>query len=207
MFNLNPYDLRDASILDCAAGASSFTAIISELGVDIKALDMLYNKEPSYLKERCREHLNALVHALKEMENSFHWDFFKDLDDLKKIRMKTCSQFNQHYTKNRDYYIMGDLTSIPFKENKFSLVLCSHLLFIYDHRLSYDFHRQAVEEMLRVSSGEVRIYPLVKHRAKKSEYVDRIRDDLDKNADILLEKVNYEFRRGAFEMMLIIKNK
>lgn len=207
MFNLNPYDLGGESILDCAAGASSFTARMGEMGVDIKAIDLLYHKKPSYLKERCREHLNALVDALKEMESSFHWDFFKDLDDLKKIRMKTCLDFNRHYEKNREHYVKGDLTHIPFKEGTFSLVLCSHLLFIYDHRLSYDFHVQAVEDMLRVSSGEVRIYPLVKHGAQKSEYVNTIMDDLGMNADIWLEKVNYEFRRGAFEMMRIIKNK
>ncbi|WP_414468783.1 class I SAM-dependent methyltransferase [Methanobacterium sp. ACI-7] len=205
MFNLDLQKLRDKKILDCAAGASSFTARMTENGYDAKAADILYDKEPSFLQNRCREHLTVLVEALADLEGHFVWDFFKDLDDLKQHRMNSCIEFYEDYKNNRANYIKADLLNIPFKNNSFSLVLCSHLLFIYDHRLNYDFHINSVKEMLRVTKNEVFVYPLVKHKSIKSEFVKRIEQDLDKNANIMIEKVDYEFRRGGNEMMKLQK--
>ena len=51
------------------------------------------------------------------------------------------------------------------------------------------------------------IYPLVKHRAKKSDYVNKIISDLSEKADVKIEKVDYEFRKGANEMMRIKKGR
>jgi len=42
MFNLNLENLGGRSILDCAAGASSFTPIMHSLGFNVKAVDILY---------------------------------------------------------------------------------------------------------------------------------------------------------------------
>ncbi|MGZ7070142.1 MAG: methyltransferase domain-containing protein [Methanobacterium sp.] len=205
MFNLDPDKLKNEKILDCAAGASSFTAWMNKKGVDVKAIDLLYDENPSFLQNRCIEHLSALLEALSDIESYFVWDYFNDLDEIKETRIKACKDFCRHYKNNREKYIKGDLTDLPFKDDTFSLVLCSHLLFIYDHRLSYDFHIKSINEMLRVSSREVRLYPLVKHKAKKSEYVNKVMNDLSEKADLRIEKVNYEFRKGACEMMRIIK--
>ena len=156
MFNLNLKDLKDENILDCAAGASSFTAKMTDNGYNVKAVDVLYDKDPSFLQKRCKNHLSALIEVLSELEGQFVWDFFKNLDELKKRRMEACHQFFENYKDNMGTkYIKGDLLNLPFKDNSFSIVLCSHLLFIYDHRLSYDFHINSVNEMLRVSSRDV----------------------------------------------------
>lgn len=205
MFNLDLQKLRDKKVLDCAAGASSFTARMTENGYVVKAADILYDKEPSFLQHRCREHLTVLVDALADLEGHFVWDFFKDLNDLKQHRMNSCSEFFEDYKNNRTNYLKADLLNLPFKDNSFSLVLCSHLLFIYDHRLNYNFHINSVKEMLRVTKDEVCIYPLVKHKSIKSEFVKRIKQDLDKNANIKIEKVDYEFRRSGNEMMKLQK--
>ena len=207
MFNLRPENLKNVKILDCAAGASSFTARMNKKGFDVKAVDLLYNKKPTFLHNRCKYHLNALVNALSDLNHLFVWDFFDNLDELKKIRMKSCQEFYEDYKNNRKNYIKADLLKLPFKDNSFPLVLNSHLLFIYDHRFNYDFHKKSIIEMLRVSSKELRIYPLVKHKAIKSDYVKKIIDDLNKKMDIKIEDVDYEFRKGANEMMRIIKNK
>ena len=37
----------------------------------------------------------------------------------------------------------------------------------------YNFHLNTIKEMLRVTSNEIRIYPLVKNRGKKSDFVKR----------------------------------
>jgi hypothetical protein len=58
--------------------------------------------------------------------------------------------------------------------------------------------------MLRVTSKEVRIYPLVKNKGLKSDFVTRIIKDLQ-DVDIKIVKVDYEFRKDSNEMMRIIK--
>jgi Methyltransferase domain len=204
MFNLEPENIAGEKILDCAAGASSFTAIMSKKGFDIKAVDIIYNETPDVLSVKCKEHMELLVDGLKSVDH-FVWSFFSDVQDLKKQRNRACREFIEDYRKYKGQrYIDSDLKSLPFKDNSFSIVLCSHLLFIYDHRLDYDFHLNAITEMLRVSSNELRIYPLVKNRGKKSEFVKQIMNDLiDFKVEIV--KVDYEFRKDGNEMLRIVK--
>ena len=58
--------------------------------------------------------------------------------------------------------------------------------------------------MIRVTSNEVRIYPLVKNKGLKSDFVTRIIKDIQ-DVNIQIVKVDYEFRKGGNEMMRIIK--
>ncbi len=205
MFNLDLDLLKNKNILDCAAGASSFTALMTSKGYKVKALDLLYDKEYQFLKEMCEYHLDVLIKSLSSLKNHFIWDYFKDLDELKKHRLEAQNQFLEDYKIYKgEKYIKANLTDIPFFENKFSLILCSHLLFIYDHRLSYEFHLNSIKEMMRVAE-EVRIYPLIKHRAMKSEFIRKIKDDLMDRAEVKIENVDYEFRKGGNQMMNIKK--
>jgi len=204
MFNLDLDDIIGEKILDCAAGASSFTAMMSKKGFDIKAVDIIYNETPDVLSIKCKEHMELLVEGLKSVDH-FVWGFFSDIEDLKKQRDKACREFIEDYRKYKGQrYISADLKSLPFKDNSFSIVLCSHLLFIYDHRLDYNFHLNAIKEMIRVSSKELRIYPLVKNRGKKSEFVQQIVNDLT-DVDVEIVQVDYEFRKGGNEMLRIVK--
>jgi hypothetical protein len=206
MFDLDLEKLNNKKILDCAAGASSFTDFLSKNGIDASAADLLYDKGPEFLKRRCQEHLQALVESLGKMEYEFVWSFFKDLDDLKSHRMQSCSDFNRDYKLHMGKkYIKADLTQLPFEDESFDMVLCAHLLFIYDHRLNWNFHLSAVEEMIRVSSNEVRIYPLVKNKGKKSIFVDKLIKTLPRDLEIEIVEVDYQFRRGGNEMLRITK--
>ncbi len=203
MFDLEVEQLAHESILDCAAGASSFTAHMSNNGCDVTAVDILYNNEADILCYKCREHLEALIEGLKSFDH-FVWNYFQDLEDLRLERSRACSEFIDDYRDHKgERYIAADLTSLPFEDGNFSMVLCSHLLFIYDHRLDYEFHLKAIREMLRVSSRELRIYPLVRNRGEKSPFVNRIIKDLQEDVEIL--KVDYEFREGGNEMIKIKK--
>ncbi len=206
MFDLDLEKLNNTKILDCAAGASSFTYFLSKKGIDVSAADLLYDKDPEFLKRRCQEHLHALVESLGKMEYEFVWSFFKNLNDLKSHRMQSCLDFNRDYKINRGKkYIKADLTQLPFEDESFDMVLCAHLLFIYDHRLNWNFHLSAVEEMIRVSSNEVRIYPLVKNKGKKSIFVDKLIKNLPEGLETEIVEVDYQFRRGGNEMLRIVK--
>ena len=59
MFDLDLEKLNNKKILDCAAGASSFTDFLSKNGIDASAVDLLYDKDPEFLKRRCQEHLHG----------------------------------------------------------------------------------------------------------------------------------------------------
>jgi alpha-N-acetylglucosamine transferase len=59
--------------------------------------------------------------------------------------------------------------------------------------------------MLRVCEGELRIYPLVKHHANKSAYVKQIQKDMVDYVEIELVEVDYQFRKGGNEMMVLKK--
>lgn len=204
MFNIDVEDIVGESILDCGGGASSFTAVMSEKGFDIKAVDIIYNESPDILSVKCREDLELLIAGLKSAD-LFVWDFFNDIEDLKKQRINACKKFIEDYGRYKGCrYVNADLRNLPFKDNSFSIVLCSHLLFIYDHRLDYDFHLKTIGEMLRVSSNELRIYPLVKNLGKKSVFVKKIIDDLC-DFDVEIVEVGYEFRKGGNEMLRIVK--
>lgn len=206
MFDLNLEKLNSNKILDCAAGASSFTSFMLKNGYDATAVDLLYDKDSEFLKNRCKNHLQALVDALEKIEGEFVWSFFNNLEELKNHRMESCRDFNNDYKINKGKrYLKADLTQLPFPDNSFNMVLCAHLLFIYDHRLDLNFHQKTVEEMVRVSCEEVRIYPLVKNKGQKSIYVDKIIQNMPETVETEIVEVDYQFRRGGNEMLRIIK--
>lgn len=209
MFNLEFENLSEMKILDCASGASSFRAHSAENGIDVTAVDLMYTEDAEDLCIKCNEHLKILVESLKKVEkkieNMFVWKFFRDADELQHSRNIACKEFVSDYINYKGKnYIPADITNLPFTDGCYDLVLCSHLLFIYDHRLDYEFHLKAVKEMLRVTKGELRIYPLVKNHGVKSKFVERIMDDIP---DLKMEivRVDYEFRKDANEMLRIVK--
>jgi len=205
MFNLDLKELKGLKILDCAAGASSFRGHTAKYGVDVTAVDLIYNEKADDLCVKCKEHLKLLVESLKKVQDKFVWKFFSDPDDLEFAREQACKEFVSDFNSYKgEHYIPADIQNLPFEDKSFDLVLCSHLLFIYDHRLSYEFHLNAVLEMLRVCKGELRLYPLVKNMGVKSEFVASIIADIP-DVKMELVEVDYEFRKGGNEMLRIVK--
>jgi SAM-dependent methyltransferase len=204
MFNLSETDLTK-NILDCAAGASSFTAQMNIQGYKVKAVDLLFDQDALVLKQRCIEHLELLIESLSQNKDMFIWTCFPDPQSLKEHRIKSCHEFYEDYQQNPQRYIKGNLTNLPFPNNHFNISLSSHLLFIYDHRLDLNFHIKAVQEMLRVSQDELRIYPLVKRKFKKSELISPVIEAVEEIAFPELVKVKYQFRKGGDEMLIFKK--
>lgn len=206
MFDLSLNYLKNKRILDCASGASSFTAELSTKGYDVIATDVLYDIDPDVLEEKCENDLLKVMETLSGVEDMYVWNYFKTPDELRKHRMATYQIFINHYQNERsNKYIKSKLPKLPFEDNEFSLVLSSHFLFLYDDRLSYEFHKDSIQEMLRISK-EIRIFPLIGLNGKKSLFVDKIMNNLHNNkvnAEII--KVSYEFMKGGNEMMKITK--
>jgi hypothetical protein len=142
------------------------------------------------------------------MDHKVDWGFFQNSKNMIEERMRACREFIDDYEEFQGLrYVEGKLPELPFNDNHFSLTLCSHLLFLYDDRLDYQFHLDSVREMLRVTSGEVRIYPIVClcGEGERSSFVERIQRDISGEGDAKIVEVDYRFRKGGKEMMKIKK--
>jgi hypothetical protein len=140
--------------------------------------------------------------------DGFNFDFYKNIDNHKLHRQNALKLFNIDYDDKKYFY--KELPQLGFEDKSFDLILSSHLLFVYDDRFSYEFHLEAVKEMLRVAD-RVEIFPLVGFqnlRANEKEnfspYVYRIIEDL-KDYSTSIEKVDFEFQPRA-DYKLTIKH-
>ncbi|MFB9758250.1 SAM-dependent methyltransferase [Ectobacillus funiculus] len=207
MFSITLDELKDKKVLDCPAGACSFTAIGNKKGLDVTACDIAYYHQGEALKNKG---LQDVEHAMKKMEkakNHFKWDYFKDVDDLKKHRLNALYDCANDMKENNEHYISVTLPELPFEDKAFDIILSAHFLFTYADRLSYEFHLKTLHELLRVAKEEVRIFPVVDLEGKRYEHLDKILGYLDeKGFDVEEVKASYEFQAHA-NSMLIIKNK
>jgi hypothetical protein len=86
------------------------------------------------------------------------------------------------------------------------LNLSAHFLFMYADRLDYPFHIATLNELLRVSKEEIRIFPLVDLEGKRYEHLDKLISYLNNNGCTVEEvKVPYEFQVNANSMLKIKK--
>jgi len=66
---------------------------------------------------------------------------------------------------------------LPFDDDEFDLTLVSYLLFACQDRFDYEFHRDSIFEIMRVTRDEARIYPTVTFEAQASEYIPMLHSD------------------------------
>jgi methyltransferase family protein len=219
MFNLEEYSFKDLGILDCPSGASSFIAEVSAKYEVKKAVgcDLMYgNSNLPILETRGRDDLEYMVNCLSRVPEFYTWQMYSNIEDLRRSRAsslkefisdyKTKEQANNHSEKYKRY-VKGILPNLPFSDKSFDLVLSSNFLFYYHNMFDYDFHHDSILEMLRVTSKEVRIFPVQKPDAKIPEYFDTLMESINehmkKKVSFRIEKVKYEFRNGVNKMLVI----
>lgn len=206
MFSLTWDELKGKKILDCPAGACSFTAMGHKKGLDITACDIAYYHQGEDLKNKG---LRDVEHAMENMEKakgSYKWDYFKDVEDLKKYRLQALHDCVNDMKENNEHYVPVALPELPFKDKEFDVILSAHFLFTYADRLDYEFHIQTLHELLRVAKEEVRIFPLVDLEGKRYEHLDKALGYLHENGFYVEEvHVSYEFQAHANSMLIIKK--
>lgn len=204
MFDLTDSELK-FNILGCGDGPASFNAICNTMGGNVTSIDPIYHFTEDEIRKRIKETYADVIRQTKNNRHKFVWNSIKSVEDLGRIRMKAMETFLETYEdgRKRKQYIPGALPDLPFEDNAFDLALCSHFLFLYTDNLSFDFHVNAIKEMLRVSK-ETRIFPVLDANANKSDYLPGILEIFSgKMPEIRM--VNYEFQIGGNEV-LIIKN-
>ena len=203
MFNLTKSDLNKR-IISFGDGPASFNYEMNKQGKSVTSIDPIYQFSKKDLKKRIVETKDTVIKQMKENKDNFIWTSIKNVDELERIRMGAMSDFISDFElglrKNR--YIHHELPETTnFKEQSFDLGLSSHFLILYS-KLGLDFHIKSITEMLRICK-EIRIFPILNLNAEKSEVLNGIKEEFEKNYILSIEPVEYEFQKGGNEMLKI----
>jgi len=195
-FALDLEKFRGKAILDVAAGVSSFCAEANRLGVNVTAFDSIYNLSGDEIRRRCEFDLEQVTQVIGNLK-TYRWDFYQSPELLRRFRERAYRTFLDDYPTGRGTrYVWGRLPKLPFPDNQFDLTLVSYLLFVYEDRFDYDFHKRSLLEIMRVTSGEARLYPVVTFEARRSHYLDRLKADQD------MRHLGFEEVQTDFEFLL-----
>ncbi len=179
MFALHQEVLRGGPILDVAAGASSFVAEASARGMQAIAVDPMYELEPDDIIQSGLREIEVSTGKLAGLQEHFDWTYYKSLDNHRSLREASLHRFARDYQEaGSARYIAARLPELPLPDEHFGLVLCSHFLFLYGEQFDYDFHKRAVEELLRVcrAGGQVLIYPIRTLKFERYSHMDELID-------------------------------
>nr|WP_321496748.1 SAM-dependent methyltransferase [uncultured Methanolobus sp.] len=206
MFSLTGEDLNK-SILGCGDGPASFNCEMNRKGKAVISVDPIYEADGETIRKRIDETYLEVLEQTRANQDKFIWKNISSVEELGGIRMNSMNMFLDDFEdgKKQGRYVAGGLPELPFADDSFDLALVSHLLFLYSEQLSFDFHVQAIDELLRVA-GEVRIFPLVDLNSRKSIHLDEIIGELVSQGHVVSEdKVSYEFQKGGNTMLKILK--
>jgi len=206
MFNLSLNKLKDKKILDCPAGACSFTSIGRKHNLNIEACDIAYAFNTTDLYNKGREDLKHTIEKMELSESNYSWNYFENINGLKEHRLQALEDCSYDMSHHPESYQVASLPKLPYIDNKFDILLSAHFLFMYSDSLEYNFHKETIDEMLRVTSEEIRIFPVVNLEGKRYDQLDNIIKYLSdigyKTEEV---KVNYEFQTNANTMLKIKK--
>jgi ubiquinone/menaquinone biosynthesis C-methylase UbiE len=178
MFVLEKEILDQGVILDIAAGASSFTATVKSKGLQAYAADPLYRKSIAEMAEYGRNEITISTDKLAKLTETFDWSYYGNIERHRENRLSSLDVFMEDYAKAdaKATYYPSALPELPFATNTFSLVLCSHFLFLYQEQFDYAFHLNAIMEMYRVCQvgGQIRIYPVYDLKGMPYSYLEQL---------------------------------
>lgn len=191
-------------ILDCAAGGASFVA---ELGprVDAVAVDPAYSRPDVELAAVLAGDTSRCADITTEHAENFVWDWYGTPQRRDRMRAAAAKAFLADKAARPERYRTGSLPDLPFPDSSFDLVLCSHLLFTWADPLDLAWHTTAVDELLRVTRGELRLYPLVRRGAGEPvPFLPAVRDHVRDGGHQWSEHVvDFRFQRQAGVMARI----
>ncbi len=204
MFSLDSGDFA-LKILGCGDGPSSFNAEATANNASVVSVDPVYHFTKEEIRQRLLETAETVLAQVAQNRENYLWNDIGSVDALKEVRMSAMTLFLEDYDQGRAArrYIEASLPHLPFNDNAFDLVLCSHFLFLYSEHFDLDFHVDSVLEMCRVGN-EVRIFPLLDLKGKRSGYVEPLMERLAHHGyrcDI--ETVAYAFQKGGNEMLRV----
>ena len=176
-FGLLEEELCGKQVLDIASGVSSFCSEANTKQIQVTAFDPIYELSPETIRARCEPDLEFVTNEIGQVA-AYKWDFYKSPEGMRAYRERAYRLFLPDFTSGKGRrYVPGKLPHTPFRNSQFDLTLVSYFLFVYEEQFDYEFHRQSLAEILRITSDETRIYPLVNFRAERSRFIERLKAD------------------------------
>ena len=175
-FLLKPHELAGKDVLDVAGGVSSFCAEANARGIRVTSFDPIYSLSPEKIAERSVPDLESVYRAIGGVP-TYRWGYYKNPEYMRELRKRASTIFLSDYKKHPERYVAGELPRLSFADSSFDMTLVSYFLFAYQDRLDYEFHRDSILEIMRVTRDEARIYPTVTFEAQPSEYIPMLRSD------------------------------
>jgi len=165
MFDLTEKDLSGGMVLDVAAGGSSFMAEARERGCQSIAVDPRYDAGVQHWISEAAREIETSTAKLAKIADSFDWSYYGTLAKHRAGREASLERFAKDVINadETNRYINGKLPELPFYNEQFSLILCSHFMFLYANQFGPEFHEKAILELMRICKpgGQIRIYPLI----------------------------------------------
>lgn len=206
MFNLSEKD-KGLKIAGFGDGPASFNFEATKTGFNITSFDPIYQFSKQQLEHRISEVRDIVMTQMKENKENYVWKNIKNLNELENVRMNAMNMFLADFEKGlkENRYIYHELPNkLNYEDDYFDLGISSHFLLMYT-ALGYDFHIEAINEMLRVCK-EVRIFPLVDLDANDSELISNVVGYYRALYDVEIQETGYEFQKGANRLLVIRKN-
>lgn len=203
IFGLTTDILKNNKILDAASGVSSFCAQACALGYNVTASDRIYSLPSSVILDKSKSDLINIKNQLSGIKDSYVWDYFKDIDALIDHRTKAYAAFISDFDKyGAQRYKPVEYPKTNFPNKEFDLTLSSGFLFMYEGILDLEFHIQTLTELIRITSREIRIWPIVDLKGQKSQFLNEIINSFNQYV-FTVQRVDYEFLKNTNEMLVI----
>lgn len=211
-FNLSLADLKKYDrIIDCPSGASSFISEANSLFNGSKkklvGCDPLFDKNLEYLKQKGMEDVSYVIEKVQSAFSHYNWNFYRTIENLKAQRTLALTKFLSDYIQGQkeERYLKAELPSLPFEDGSFDLVLSGHFLFTYANKFDFEFHKKSVLELYRISSGEVRIYPIQQRSSQMYAELNKLLSLLNEHNIIYkILTVPFEFQKGSNKMLCLM---
>lgn len=189
-------ELQGKRVLDVAGGVGSFCAEANARGIDVTAADPIYALLPEEIAPRCAADLESVYQRIGDL-STYRWTSYRDPDQMRDFRVKAYQTFLPDFARHRGTrYVAASLPHLPFPDRAFDLTLVSYFLFAYEEQFSFEFHRDSLRELMRVTRGHARIYPLVTFDAEPCRYLEPLFRDPD------LGGLRFEVVPTEFEFLL-----
>ncbi|MDH5803330.1 MAG: class I SAM-dependent methyltransferase [Gammaproteobacteria bacterium] len=206
MFSLDEVDLGK-KMVGVADGPASFNAELTAKGGQVTSVDPVYAFSAADIEAKFNEALDNIIGQIEATPENWVWSYHKSPQDLRNNRVEATRLFIADFANhNGSRYVQGELPQLPIADGEFDLALCSHFLFLYSEHFDLEFHRKALQELLRIAP-EVRVFPLKALNLQDSVYLEPLLSELRTqgyNAEVV--SVEYEFQKGGNQMLRVRSN-
>ncbi len=217
-------DLKGMTVLDCPGGPALFTADANKAGINCTALDPMYKNKPDELHEQAVDSLTSALERFKHTAKFAKYTAtFASESEFERIHLEMIQKFIDDFKVGRPLGRYQDISLpyLPFPANHFDYVLSGTLLFVYapvahkgllkSDTFNEEWHRQSIQNMIRVAKKEVRIFPAITmdQTPSKHPYALKLTEEIEESelGDVSWYKSTYDMTLGKDVYGIRIKKK